>query len=505
MSFSPLRCSGLIVPLFLVAQAAQADLSAQDVWSDWKDYFASSGYDVSATETPSAVSLKLSDIQLSHETEMSKATVSMGSLEFVENGDGTVNVLFPAEVPITFTTAVEDDEFSGRLIYAHDGKPMIVRGDPSRMTYTYQSEVASLAFAELIIDGDKVPEDDFSLTMDLSDVASETVMSNTDARAYDQTLTAAALNYQFQFMDPLSDDSANVSGTMSGLDFFGGMSWPEVADPTDIAALLRAGATYIGKFTYADGNMNVQGTDDGDSFLMQAQFQGGESNVAFGSDGLSYDVDHNDMTLSAAGSQIPLPISLSMKQFGMNFAMPLTKSDEDQDFALGVALRDFAVPEMLWSLIDPTGELPHDPATLVLDLSGAAKLFVDLVDDAQMAAVEKGELAPGEVTSLDVNELLLSVAGAELTGTGAFTFDNSDLETFDGLPAPSGEANLKLVGANTLLDKLVDMGLLSNEDAMGPRMMMGMFSVPGAGEDTLTSRIEVTEDGKVLANGQRLK
>ena len=49
------------------------------------------------------------------------------------------------------------------------------------------------------------------------------------------------------------------------------------------------------------------------------------------------------------------------------------------------------------------------------------------------------------------------------------------------------------------------MGLLPEDQAMGARMMMGMFAVTGQGEDTLTSKIEVTGDGQVKANGQRLR
>ena len=86
-----------------------------------------------------------------------------------------------------------------------------------------------------------------------------------------------------------------------------------------------------------------------------------------------------------------------------------------------------------------------------------------------------------------------------------FTFDNTDLTTFDGMPAPTGEVNLSLVGGNGLLDKLIAMGLVPEEEAMGMRMMMGMFAVPGDGEDTLNSKIEVKGDGQILANGQRIK
>ena len=75
----------------------------------------------------------------------------------------------------------------------------------------------------------------------------------------------------------------------------------------------------------------------------------------------------------------------------------------------------------------------------------------------------------------------------------------------DGLPAPTGSASLKLVGAKGLMDKLISMGLMSDGDAMGARMMMGMLAVPGEGEDTLDSKLEITDDGQILANGQRIK
>ena len=49
------------------------------------------------------------------------------------------------------------------------------------------------------------------------------------------------------------------------------------------------------------------------------------------------------------------------------------------------------------------------------------------------------------------------------------------------------------------------MGFVSANDAMGARMMMGMFAVPGEGEDSLKSRIEINGQGQILANGQRIR
>jgi hypothetical protein len=99
----------------------------------------------------------------------------------------------------------------------------------------------------------------------------------------------------------------------------------------------------------------------------------------------------------------------------------------------------------------------------------------------------------------------LKAAGAEVTGKGAFTFDNSDTTTFPGVPLPTGQLDLKLVGANGLLDKLVQMGLLPADQAMGARMMMGLFAKTVEGsDDTLTSTLEFKDKG-FFANGQRLQ
>ena len=191
-----------------------------------------------------------------------------------------------------------------------------------------------------------------------------------------------------------------------------------------------------------------------------------------------------------------------MAKGAFNLAMPVVKSDDPQNFAFGITLGDFVMSDMIWGIFDPTGQLPRDPATIELDLTGQAKLLVDYLDP-EAAAQLAGP--PGEVNTLAVNTLVVDAAGARLEGQGDVNFDNTDLTTFPGMPKPVGVVNLSLAGGNGLLDKLVAMGLLPDEQAMGARMMMGLFAVPGDTADTLNSKIEFTQDGQVLANGQRIK
>ena len=74
-----------------------------------------------------------------------------------------------------------------------------------------------------------------------------------------------------------------------------------------------------------------------------------------------------------------------------------------------------------------------------------------------------------------------------------------------GFPKPVGSVDIMLEGANGLIDRLVAMGFVPDEQAMGARMMLGLFGVPGNSPDTLSSTIEFNEDGQILANGQRIR
>jgi hypothetical protein len=178
--------------------------------------------------------------------------------------------------------------------------------------------------------------------------------------------------------------------------------------------------------------------------------------------------------------------------------MPIVVSDDPQDFAMLLRFDGLTASDTIWSMFDPSRALPRDPATLVVDLSGTGKWFVDITDPALAEAPMDG--VPGEVQSLTVNELRLDMVGAELTGTGDFTVDNSSMP-----PVPVGAIDLQLVGGNGLIDRLVSMGALPQEQAMGARMMLGLFARPGTGADTLTSRIEFTPQGGIIANGQPLR
>lgn len=495
---------------FLGASAAVADVTAEQVWADWRDYIAGAGYEVDAVETRSGDRLTVSGTVMSFviPEEDSTVTLSMGDMVFVDRGDGTVAIEIPPNLPIgIMVSGPEGDQADIGLNYATRGLSVIVAGNPGDMSYTYSAANLTMTLESLMVEGEEVDMATFGTArFEIADIAGSTQMVVDELRRATQKVTTGALSYLVDFKDPEGGDGRLVvKGGADAMDFRGTVSLPHEMDASDMARMLMDGFAFDGKFSI-DNSTTDFNFQDGDE-MAQGKSRSASTGVrmAMGRDGLVYALNSADVEMTMAGGDLPFPIDVAMAETALEATMPLMSGEAPQGFDLGLTLGDFSMSDMLWGIFDPAGQLPRDPATVAINLSGTVRLLTDLLDPAQMEAIDKGEAVPGEIESLEINGLTLRVAGAELTGKGAFTFNNDDLETYEGMPAPDGAVNLTLVGGNALLDKLVEMGLVPEDEAGGMRMMMGLFAVPGDGEDTLNSKIEVKGNGQILANGQRIK
>ncbi|WP_299297392.1 DUF2125 domain-containing protein [uncultured Tateyamaria sp.] len=496
--------------LCLPATMALADLTADEVWADWQAYMASTGYVVSGSEARGNGSVTVTDLSMRSalgETPADGALeVSMGTIEFREQGDGTVAVVLPARNAYRMDLAPETGEkIAMTLVYDQTDHNMVASGDPSEITYAYTAQSARMTLDSLTVDGVAIGEDVARIAMTMTDVAYENRTSTDTLRNVAQSMAVAGLSYDLNFADPEGEGTVGLKGAMQGLAFEGAGTLPLQSETQDINAMLSDGFAFDGAFTTQSGNYDMSFSGPDGSGTVNNTSQGADLRASLGPDGLTYDVRQREVNTNMLMTEFPLPLSFSAAEVGTGITMPLQKSNEEQDFGLAITLSDFTMSDLIWGLFDPEGQLPRDPATIAVDLSGKAKVLFDFLDPAQAAVLEETGALPGELNALTLNALTLDVAGAKLTGTGDFVFDNGDLVTFDGMPRPEGTVNLSLVGGNGLLDKLVGMGLVPQDQAMGARMMMGLFAVPGAGPDTLNSLIEVTPEGQVLANGQRIR
>ena len=492
----------------MTGSAAYADVNAQEVWSDWQSYMKGFGYETKATEATSGDTLNISDFEMTMQLPEGEGSIALnlGSLSLTNNGNGTVTVTLPASQPMTIHVEPRGEgPVDLTLDYTNDGTTMLVSGTPEDMTYAYTANAIGMTLKEIVVDGKEVPVN--AATATITGIVGSSNMKQGNLRSMTQEMKASGLTYKIDMADPENPSQFfKLDGGMADLEFAGTGTYPMgVFDPENMARMLAAGFAFDGAFTYQNGTMAFQFTGDGENAQVNSSSESGSFNVAMSEAAIKHIIGAKGQSVNITGGDVPFPIDMKFAESLLKIITPVSKSDETRDFAIGLTLGGFETSDMIWGLIDPAGQLPRDPATVAFDLSGKGKLGFDLMDPEQSAALERGEIEnPGEIESLSLNNLEVTAAGASLTGTGAFEFDFPTVMATQGMQGTDGALDLRVSGANGLMDKLVAMGLLPEDQAMGARMMMGMFAIPD-GDDVLKSRIEMKPDGQVLANGQRLK
>lgn len=503
---------GLALPLTLFSQAAFADLTPAQVWSDWRAYMQSVGYQVAATETANGDDLSVSGITLNFAAPEGsgdmKMQLTLDAIDFRQNSDGSVAIVMPNVMPMTFSgkeAGANGQDVAITMNITQTDHAMTATGAPNDVTYDYTAQTVVMDVDQVVLDETAAVNDTAKMSFTANGVQSTTNMKIGDMRAYDQTSSIGSASYTVNVETPNDGgQKANINGTVSGITVGGKGTLPLIMpDKADMAAMMKAGFDVAGQIAYASGSsfFDVQDPQDG-SFKVEGSSQGGTLDVAMGANGLAYGASQKDLKMAINVTGMPVPFEIALAESGFNLALPVQKADEAQDFALGITMGNFTMSDVIWGMFDGAGQLPRDPATIMLDLSGKAKVLVDYMSPEVATGLSS---APGELEAVKLNTLLVDAAGAKLEGSGDITFDGAGPAMVPGVGTPVGAVNLALAGGNGLLDKLTAMGLLPQEQAMGARMMMGIFAVPGDAPDTLKSTIEFTQDGQILANGQRIR
>ncbi|MEM7719660.1 MAG: DUF2125 domain-containing protein [Pseudomonadota bacterium] len=482
------------------ALPAYADLTAEQVLADQLRQMELYGMSAEVTgQSRLGDTLTVDGIVASAETPDAKIMMEIGGANFRELGDGTVEVTYPDIIPMSIKgTTIDEEPFEMAVSMSQTNTRMVVSGIPEEITYNFTSEAFSIDGMEFI-----APEEAAELDMDIAvQIAGLSgigrFVGGGTVRDYTADINVDSMSATISGAP--EDDAGNFSLVMEIADVvadYEGSVAPQNL-MASFAQSIEAGNETNGTASHGPLTYTISGDGPDGTFDIAAAIASGAFEFAMGRTGLDYTTTANAMTVSVGGDFMPLPpLTFKMAESGMRFAMPVVPSEEEQDFGLRLSFGGLEVDPTLWGMIDPAGQIPRDPATLTVDLDGAVVMLEDVFDPA---FAEEMTGVPGQINALNINEILLTIAGAELTGDGAFTFNNEGF-----MPMPSGVVNLMLTGGNGLLDTLVNMGLVPEEQAMGARMMMGLFAQPGDGDDTLVSTIEVQEDGSVLANGQRIR
>ncbi|MBA3908643.1 MAG: hypothetical protein C0524_01905 [Rhodobacter sp.] len=498
-----LSCTTALTIVF-TATGVLAEVTPEEVWEGWQALSTVAGQELSVGGTSrNGDTLEVSDLVITQTDELGGSfSASIDKMNFKDNGDGTVLVTMSDSYPLSLTFPAESDGPSSlKLTVSQPGLMVTAGGSAAETSYDFAAPTVSVKLDEVKDKDGKVNDTQADLVM-TEMAASYLVSREGEATELDSKFTAkgVTLNVAGKGIEGSGEGTVTVSMTDLAGTTKGNFLAAEMM--ANMALALKSGFTTDSSFSFGAVAMNVDINEPEGPLKLAASATGGDLVLAIDKDRLNYGTALKAASFTVSGPDIPFPeVVVSFAETAFNLLMPVSKSDAPQDFALTTKLIDFTISEDVWGLFDPTVTLPRDPATLVVDLKGTGFWKQDIMDPAvQMEGVEP----PGELTSLDLTQILVKAAGAEVGATGGLTFDNTDLITFDGVPAPTGTINVTIKGVNALIDNLIAIGILPDDQATGARMMLGLFARPGPGPDELTSVIEFKEGG-LFANGQQLQ
>ena len=489
----------------LAGTGAYADVTPEEVWQNWQDMSASYGQTVTATSAErDGDTLVVSGVAVTYDKDGVAVSGSMDELNFTDNGDGSVDVTMSESYPLLVKIPAKDGAEPVDLKITLTQPDMVITASGTPDALSYDFEAPSMVAKLEAINGVDASKVDVTAEATLSKMTgSYLVKGDGTARNVTSDFAAESVKLAISGTDTEAKSDFNVNASIANLASNSTGTFLGAEAMADFAAALKAGFAMNGNVSYGATSFDVAITEAGAPTKITGTLGGGDISVAMNANHMQYGGGGKAVAVSVTSPDIPFPeLKMAYEEAAFNFLMPVAKTDAPSDFALLTKLVGMTVSDEVWGMFDPAGNLPRDPATLVIDTKGKVKLTTDLMDEAAMAAL--GEAPPGELHALDITELKASIAGAELTGNGALTFDNSDLTTFQGMPAPTGKVDLKLVGGSGLLDKIVAMGLMTQDDAMGFKMMVSMFANSTPDKDEMTSTLEFKDKG-FYANGQKLQ
>lgn len=487
----------------LLSTTSVQAMTAAEVWKNWKDFATSTGQTVTtASETMDGDTLVVSGASFVSAEPEATITIAIDEVRFKELGDGSVEVTTSPTYPITISdTASAGAANSMQLMVSQTNLRTVASGTPENVSYAITSDAIAVTTNSVTENGKAIPVN-VSVTMNGAGGTYTMAPRSADLADLTSTFNATSLAVEVhaddQEIGSKVDLSASVGAFATVMNGTFGKALLEMDNP---AAAVAAGLAMDVGFTYGPLSYAVDVVENGAPTKINGKSDGGALGFAMDKAKMAFKGGGKGVQVVVSGAEIPFPeVMIAYAESAFDFSMPVTKSADTQNFSMVAKLIGLTVSEDIWAMVDPTATIPRDPATMIVDTKGAVRLDADLMDDAAM----NSGTPPGQLQSLDIPALQLTIGGAEFTGNGALTFDNTDLTTFQGMPVPTGTIDLKLMGGNGLLDKLIALGLVPEDQAMSARLMMGMFARPGDGPDTLTTTLEFKDKG-FFANGIQLQ
>ncbi len=473
---------------------AWAQVTPDALLAEWQTTFSEADQALEFdTRSDTADGIVLTEVTTAIPVQGGKMRLTAPTVTLTQLPDDSVRIDMPD--PVRFVLETGDQMLAGRVL--QDGLDLIASGDAETRRYAYRAARTEMTVdAATDEDGDPL---DLTLSAVLEDAVSDYVASDGGLQS---TYTLGALQIDLGGSAQPDEEPGTFALTYRLVDVQGDSTGPSglLLQSVDPMGVLTSGGRTAGTVIHGGSGYTIEISGPDGNAVIDGSSAGGALGLTLAAEGLSYDVAARDVKWRFAGDQLPFPLDLAFDGVGLDVRTPVLPDDAPQPFGARLSLQGLTLGQTVWGLFDPNEVLPRDPGEIVLDLSGMQIVSASpLSDPSDMTDM------PVELTAFDLNEVLVSAVGALLTGEGSFQLNPDQTGLFPGAPGAVGQATFRLNGANKLIERLVQIGILQPQDTMGLRMMLGMAARPGPEPDSLVSTIELTPDGSIIANGMQLR
>ncbi|HRO16115.1 MAG TPA: DUF2125 domain-containing protein [Paracoccus sp. (in: a-proteobacteria)] len=553
------RMTSSAIAILALTGPAPADVTPAEVWQGWLDYYRASGYRVTeGSRNDAGGTLTLKDVVFtSAADDEGRLVATVPEIALAPTGDGKVRTTLSDTATLALTIADEEDgPVDIAATATMPGYEVVTSGSAGDMTHDGR-------LPELVLTVDSVKSGTETITAPITfkllDTAFQvhSVAGDVTTITSDTTANRAEIAGRVESSDPAEPGHVTFQGALDGLQARGEFTMPKGVDMNgDVNAALKAGMAATGSLSVGGGSLDFDfaGQSEGQPQTGTGKLagQGFTVGATFSARGLGYQGDSDGFSAEITSSDLPFPVNYSTESSSFDIQMPVMASDTPVPFKLAYSIGGLRLGDAIWDLFDAGRKLPRDPASLDLDITGMTRVTMDLFDPANFpdsddsgAAGETaadpgtagdqgdpqaGGAAPGdgagdvasgdtagadgmdaaeagkgdmpfEPTEMTINKLALAAAGASLDASGALTVPEGG-----SMDAPVGKVSATILGANGLLDKLVELGAIGPDEVTGYRMMLALFArAAPEGGDKLVSDLEFREGGQVFANGQQVK
>jgi hypothetical protein len=507
------RTAFLSLPLLALPAAPALALTAEEVWADWTQLARAADVTIAATTRREGDRLVVSGISIPVGPPGERVNLQLDRIELQDLPDGRVAVLLPPSFPVT----IEGPGNAGpeRVILSASAQALslVVSGIGETAAFDLTAPSMSLALDRIEPPVDETVE----ATMAVADLV---VKHRMDLLAETQevatTASLGALRGEVRFDDGKEERGTitlDVAGMTSALNAVlpPGFAQDEPRGPDaapnalpEILDFLAQGLRLSGEATVTGFAMKADLNGSSEGGLVDMTLESGKFSAGLDQSAAHYEIALGKMGM--IGRDLPeaelSDIEMSLKEAGYGVSVGIGDLVSPQDARFWVRLTDLALPPEAWAEADPSGALGTEPISWALEVTARYALGAEMLQPDWQPV--PGVVPPVDLIEVALKELAFAGAGIRVGGSGALGFDESDLVTFDGVPAPEGKLSFTAEGVNGLIDRLVAAGMVPEDELTGIRMGLMFIAKAGPTPDSLVSLLEFRDKGFFL-NGIKIR